>query len=377
MKLRPIISSAAFYAFMLLTLCVITPREGAASYQESGGTKADQKTEGSAASKKTTAPPAAGTPAPATKTGKRGQTSPGNAQGVANTTPGEDVDDAGSAPVRQTAGQQPEGNRAGANQNANAAPKSQPAGGPASTDSPEQGGDWIDALLYWGVRVLGVLGVLLVLGLIGYGVKTFVDSSRARTEAHFADVVRRQDDLARRTGEALKLLSNRVVEVQSEVRELRRVSQDDSRNVLDAVRRAGASSAAAYASYPASGYSASTPRFEREEPTFPAAAEDYLNKNRRGAVVVKTDFHNGILVQDSEGSGEFMLVRDLNAPDELFYAVPRIGYFQTKQDFLNYYDRYYECSRPSAGTVWIVQPAVVDRVSGGWSLREKGELEVR
>lgn len=376
MKLRPIVSPAAFFAFMLLTLCVITSREGTASYQKADA-KAAQKTEAPAATKKGEPPPAAATPKAATRQGKRGQTSPGNPQGVAITAPGEDVDDAGGAPAAQTGGQQPEGNRAGTNQNANAATKSQPANAATPAEASEQGGDWVDSMLYWGIRVLGVLGVLLVLGLIGYGVKTFVDSSRERTEAHFADVKRRQDELARKTGEALKLLSNRVAEVQSEVKEMRRVSQDDSRTVLDAVRRAGASSAAAYASYPSSGYAASAPRFEREEPTFPTAAEDYLNKNRRGAVVVKTDFQNGILVQDSEGSGELMLVRDPSAPDELLYAVPRIGYFQTKQDFLNYYDRYYECSRPSAGMVWIVQPAVVDRVSGGWSLREKGELEVR
>nr|MDQ5835389.1 hypothetical protein [Acidobacteriota bacterium] len=145
--------------------------------------------------------------------------------------------------------------------------------------------------------------------------------------------------------------------------------------ILDGVRRAGASSAAYAGS--SSGYAAQSPRFEKEEPAFPAAAEDYLNRNRRSAVVVKPDFQNGILVQDAEGQGEFMLVRDHSAPDELLYVIPRTGYFQTKQDFLTYYAKYYECARPSAGTVWIVQPAVVDRVSGGWSLREKGELEVR
>jgi hypothetical protein len=237
----------------------------------------------------------------------------------------------------------------------------------------------LDTILYWGIRVLGVLGVLLVLGLIGYGVKLLIDGSRARTDGHFASVKKRQDEYARQTREAVaaldKSVNSRLAALQSEIKELRLTLQDDNRAILDGVRRAGASSAAYAGS--SSGYVAQPARFEREEPAFPAAAEEYLNRSRRGAVVVKPDFQNGMLVQDTEGTGEFMLVRDYTAPDELLYVVPRIGYFQTKQDFYNYYDRYYECARPAAGTVWIVQPAVVDRVSGGWTLREKGELEVR
>jgi hypothetical protein len=220
---------------------------------------------------------------------------------------------------------------------------------------------------------------LLVLGTIGYGIKYLVDGSRAHTEANFAGVKKRQDEYARQTRETLSALSNsvnnRMAELQQEVRELRRSVQDDNRTILDGMRRAGSS--AAYAGSSATGYAAQSPRFEREEPNFPAAAEEFLNRNRRGAVVVKPDFQNGILVQDMDGQGELMLVRDAAAPDELLYVVPRVGYFQTKQDFYNYYDRYYDCPRPASGTVWIVQPAVVDRVGGGWLLREKGELEVR
>jgi hypothetical protein len=30
-----------------------------------------------------------------------------------------------------------------------------------------------------------------------------------------------------------------------------------------------------------------------------------------------------------------------------------------------------------AGDVWIIGPAVVEKVAGGWQLREKGMLEIR
>jgi hypothetical protein len=241
-------------------------------------------------------------------------------------------------------------------------------------------GDGLFAYLPSISTVLIVFSSLLILVALVFILRQLINSSRANTEAHFAGIKKRQDEYARQTREALTALNtsvnNRISELQSDIRELRRSVQDDNRAILDGVRRTGASSST-YAGYSSSGYAAQSPRFEKEEPAFPVAAEEFLNKNRRDAVVVKPDFQNGVLVQDADGNGELVLVRDYGAPDELLYVVPRISYFQTKQDFYNYYDRYYECARPSAGTVWIVQPAVVDRDGGGWSLREKGELEVR
>ena len=57
--------------------------------------------------------------------------------------------------------------------------------------------------------------------------------------------------------------------------------------------------------------------------------------------------------------------------------VPRVGQFQTRQDFHTYFGKYYDCQYPTAGDVWIVSPAIVSTVPGGWQLREKGVLEVR
>jgi hypothetical protein len=117
----------------------------------------------------------------------------------------------------------------------------------------------------------------------------------------------------------------------------------------------------------------------KEEPEFPVSADDYLGKMDRFANVVRPDFQNGILVNDPEGKGELMLIRDARLADEAqpLFVVPRATQFQTKQDFYTYYEKYYDCVRPSAGSVWILGPAVVEKVTGGWRLREKGMLEIR
>jgi hypothetical protein len=99
----------------------------------------------------------------------------------------------------------------------------------------------------------------------------------------------------------------------------------------------------------------------------------------RFANVVKPDFQNGILVNDPEGDGELVLIRDPRVRDDTqpLFVIPRATQFHTKQDFYTYYQKYYDCVRPTGGDVWIIGPAVVEKVTGGWQLREKGMLEVR
>jgi hypothetical protein len=117
----------------------------------------------------------------------------------------------------------------------------------------------------------------------------------------------------------------------------------------------------------------------KDEPEFPVSAGDYLGKMNRFATVVRPDFQNGILVNDPDGTGELVLIRDSRQPDDTqpLFVVPSLTQFHTKQDFYTYYQKYYECVRPSGGDVWIIGPAVVEKVAGGWQLREKGMLEIR
>jgi hypothetical protein len=48
-----------------------------------------------------------------------------------------------------------------------------------------------------------------------------------------------------------------------------------------------------------------------------------------------------------------------------------------RQEYYNFYEKYYDCANPESGALWIHDPAVVEKVAGGWQLREKGRLEVR
>ncbi|MBA3240544.1 MAG: hypothetical protein H0T60_04885 [Acidobacteria bacterium] len=119
------------------------------------------------------------------------------------------------------------------------------------------------------------------------------------------------------------------------------------------------------------------PLRQPEPPAFPVSADVYLRKMQRYATVVKPDFQNGILVADADNRGELVLVQDASISHDSLFIIPRVTQFQMKQDFFTYYERYYDCERPASGTVWIVDPAVAERVQGGWELREKGLLEVR
>lgn len=163
-------------------------------------------------------------------------------------------------------------------------------------------------------------------------------------------------------------MSSSLTELNTEVRSLARLVRESL-----AVRRSDG-----HPSYAGFNYQSHTESaLPKDEPEFPVSAVDYLGKMNRFANVVRPDFQNGILVNDPDGDGELMLIRDSRDETQRLFVVPRATQFQTKQDFYTYYQKYYECARPSAGDVWIIGPAVVEKVAGGWQLREKGMLEVR
>ena len=255
----------------------------------------------------------------------------------------------------------------------------QPQKNVEQTPSADQSWGITSFLNDWLKLALVVVGGLLILFIIVTGFLHLRNQSWRHLEVHLGKAAGAQVS-ATRDGqkEILDKLSSlssahtetatRLQDVHTEIRSLARLVRESSSE-----RRDGHSHALA----PTFGYN--EPSLPKQEPEFPVAAVDYLGKMTRFANVVKPDFQNGILINDPDGTGELMLIRDSRLPDETqpLFVVPRHGQFQTKQDFYTYYEKYYDCVRPSAGDVWIIDPAVVERVSGGWQLREKGVLEIR
>ena len=251
---------------------------------------------------------------------------------------------------------------------------------PTLKSTPDSGETGAYTLTDWVMIGLAIAAGLLVLVLIGTGILHLRNQSRNHFETHLVKAAKAQISATREAQkEVLDKLSsvssaqddtsNRLHELHTEIRSLARLVRESSPNRSDG---------RAYASL-ASSYAHSDPSPPKAEPDFPVSASDYLGKMTRFANVVRPDFQNGILINDGDGTGELVLIRDPRLPDETqpLFVVPRHAQFQTKQDFLTYYEKYYDCSRPSAGEVWIVEPAIVEKVSGGWQLREKGVLEIR
>lgn len=111
---------------------------------------------------------------------------------------------------------------------------------------------------------------------------------------------------------------------------------------------------------------------------FPVKVSEYVDMVKDNSPTAKPNhLMAGVLIEDSEGL--FLLVK--NPPGEaagIAYAVPSHDYFQSQQDYVNNYAKYYECSTQSPGHVWIKKPAHVEKGSDGWRLAgDKGVLEVR
>lgn len=222
--------------------------------------------------------------------------------------------------------------------------------------------------------VLALVLIALVLTFLWNRLWNTVELSVGKVlKAHLAATREPQPDYSSKLSSlssAQAEMSGTLNELNTEVRSLARLVRESI-----ATRRYDRHPSDGGAGYPS--YAESV--LPKDEPEFPVSAVDYLGRMNRFANVVKPDFQNGILVNDPDRTGELVLIRDSRLPDENqpLFVVPSLTQFHTKQDFYTYYQKYYECTRPAAGDVWIIGPAVVEKCTGGWQLREKGMLEIR
>lgn len=224
-----------------------------------------------------------------------------------------------------------------------------------------------------GVLVLMTLSVLTMLLCAGIAVKRL----HRATNDYFVNVLprtlsgvkARQDEIVKQIDAAAGVSRNinqRLEEVQTEIRRMGRMLQQ-ANLAGNRTTNSPTSYAEPFAPPPSNG------------PIFPIAADELLRQMQTKSVVVKRDFQNDMLVSDPDGKGELVVIRDSRNADgfQPLFIVPRVTQFQMKQEYYNFYEKYYECANPESGSVWILDPAVVEKVVGGWELREKGRLEVR
>ena len=232
---------------------------------------------------------------------------------------------------------------------------------------------------WWSTLILAaeVIGGVLILALLISAVVYLWKHSWKTLEANVGQLVRAHLVAAREAqpDPTTKLsslastqaeMNSKLSELDTEIRSLARLVRES----LTTRRPDGNSSSSGM-------YQSRAEMSPRDEPEFPVSAVEYLGKMNRFANVVRPDFQNGILVNDPDGTGELVLIRDSRDETQPLFVVPRATQFHTKQDFYTYYQKYYDCPRPTAGDVWIIGPAVVEKVTGGWQLRDKGMLEIR
>ena len=235
---------------------------------------------------------------------------------------------------------------------------------------------WVWDTLIFSAKIIAVLLTLVLLvSAVNYmwkrAWKTVELNVSKVLKAHLAAAREAQPDYAAKISSlssAQAEMSSNLTELNTEVRSLARIVRESL-----VTRRSDGNTSYGGFNYQSLGEVV----VPKDEPEFPVSAVDYLDKMDRFANVVRPDFQNGILVNAPDGDGELVLIRDSRDDTQPLFVVPRATQFQTKQDFYTYYQKYYDCVRPSAGDVWIIGPAVVEKVAGGWQLREKGMLEIR
>jgi myosin heavy subunit len=239
---------------------------------------------------------------------------------------------------------------------------------PANTNTapvkPIEADDWLSFLLYWGL--IGLAGLLVIGGIAA--VTYFLRQNKRRERDEIAvgfNQLRKQQkafgDEIKQLTEVSKNLSQQIAQQKAEISKLKQQTQK----------------AAYTASAPPPPSTMSAYQQPVEVSRFPVSVDDYLAKVKNGAIPVKYDYREKMLVEDRENEGNLLVVTDDSERDNSLFLVPSFGFFQTKSDYTSYFENYYACARPMGGSVWIRQPATVRRVSGGWQLTQQGELEVR
>ncbi len=224
--------------------------------------------------------------------------------------------------------------------------------------------------------ILAGLGGVVILGLLFWLTWRTITDSRIKTDALIRGLAKKEDDRFQEVTAALSGLREfkiQLANVQSDVKFLNQTVQTERQERAAERKYATTYSPQVRQSY----YEPPVPVLEKEVELFPTSASSLLSRRGDQDPIIKPDPLKGILVKDPDGRGQLVLVQDQQVPGGIFYIVPRITRFQTKEDFYNHYEQFYDCTKPAAGEVWLEQPAVVDKVDGGWRLQNKGILEVR
>ena len=221
--------------------------------------------------------------------------------------------------------------------------------------------DWLSLLLlgFAGIAGLALMGILYYI--LNKKIEDRIERERHSRIRDIDLVKSEQRDSYRpikQLDEAVKLQSNQLTQIQTAIQSLQRQTTAGGQNFQSSTFN-------------------EPPIVYKPEPQFPVAAEVYLNKVSANAQTATADAIGDMLINDAAKGREFLIVRDNELPENLFYAVPNQYRFSTKSDYLNFYQNYYICDNASGGAVWIKSPTTVRRVEGGWKLEVKGELEIR
>lgn len=204
-----------------------------------------------------------------------------------------------------------------------------------------------------------------------------ISGLQANIEKNFQDLTRKGDERHQGLNSSmsgLKDITTRIGALEKEIRLLRQIAENEQDERFIAARKSGTQTQAR-TGLPE--YEIPVQLVEEDVAQFPASASSLLTRLGAQSTILKSDPLKGMLVQDPDGRGQLVLMGNQGIANGQFYIVPRITRFQTKEDFYNHYEQFYDCQRPAAGEVWLHEPAIVEKVDGGWRLQNKGLIEIR
>lgn len=109
------------------------------------------------------------------------------------------------------------------------------------------------------------------------------------------------------------------------------------------------------------------------EPVFPCSVATLRSSMRRQLTTLQFDPQSNLLTESAGGA--YILLE--GSKSRLPIAVPNRSHLSSKEDYYSCYYELFNCDNAVAGEVFVLSPAVIEKVENGWVLREPGSIEIK
>ena len=109
------------------------------------------------------------------------------------------------------------------------------------------------------------------------------------------------------------------------------------------------------------------------QPAFPSSVASLRSGSRRNLPTLQFDPQLSLLTESAGGA--YLLFENSGSRSPI--VVPNRTHISSKQDYYALYYELFNCDNPAGGEVFVLSPAIIEKLENGWALKEPGSIEIK